>query len=564
MWDLSCPNWEDRIRAGQSLLPKLPLYETESDLAVAFFDALHLPDVPGTPLLRDAAGDWFRDIVRAVFGSRNPSTNGREIREFLALVGKGNSKTSYSAGLMLTAMLMNQRPRAEMLFIGPTQAIADLAFSQASGMIDCDPQLQKRFKASEHHKVIRDLVNESKLRVKTFDLSILTGPKPNAVLLDELHLLGKMPHAAKVMRQIRGGLEKNTEGFLVIISTQSDDVPAGVFKDELATARAIRDGKFKGRMLPILYELPQDIAKDQAKWSDPVNWHMVMPNLGRSLQLESLVQDWESEKVKGDMATRVWASQHLNIEIGLGLRSNAWAGASYWLKQSDPKLTLDAILAQCEVVCIGIDGGGLDDLLSLSVVGRVTGDAEEGHVAKRKWLAWGKNWCHRKVFELRKSEAPQLEDFVKAGELVVVDEMTDAFAQLAAVAEVVNDSGLLHQVGLDPAGVGLIVDALAEVDIAGDEMVVAVTQGWKMTGAVKTTEVKLAAGQLTHPGQGVMTWAVGNAKVELRGNAIIITKQAAGTAKIDPLMALFDAVALMSLNPESKRSYLDTEDLLVL
>lgn len=73
-----------------------------------------------------------------------------------------------------------------------------------------------------------------------------------------------------------------------------------------------------------------------------------------------------------------------------------------------------------------------------------------------------------------------------------------------------------------------------------------------MTGAIKTAERRLAEGGLTHGGQPMMAWCVGNAKVEPRGNAVIITKQAAGTAKIDPLLAMLNAVSLLSLNPEAQ------------
>jgi phage terminase large subunit-like protein len=51
-----------------------------------------------------------------------------------------------------------------------------------------------------------------------------------------------------------------------------------------------------------------------------------------------------------------------------------------------------------------------------------------------------------------------------------------------------------------------------------------------------------------------MTFAVENAKTEARGNAVIVTKAQSGTAKIDPLMSMFNTVQLMSWNPQASNS----------
>ena len=66
---------------------------------------------------------------------------------------------------------------------------------------------------------------------------------------------------------------------------------------------------------------------------------------------------------------------------------------------------------------------------------------------------------------------------------------------------------------------------------------------------------KLAEGKFTHGGTRLMAWCVGNARIEPRANSVLITKQASGTGKIDPLMATLNATELLSRNPQPQRSF---------
>ncbi|BCA04188.1 terminase TerL endonuclease subunit [Bradyrhizobium diazoefficiens] len=557
-WDTSCPDWEARIREGRSLMPDLPLFASEADMGLAFFDELRLPDVPGNPRLGDASGEWFRDLVRAVFGSWDPVNQVRMIRDFFALVPKGSSKTTNCAALLVVAMLMNFRPRATALFLGPTQAVADRAYEQAVGMIEESPDLKRRFRPRDHLKTIEDLVTKSEIMVATFDLRILTGVMALiAVLVDELHVLGKSAHTSRVLRQIRGGLDKTPEGFLVTATTQSDDVPAGAFKSELKFARNVRDGALRGKVtrstLPLLYEFPRDIATltreerhqgVEPRWMDPVNWPMVMPNIGRPITVEGMKADWESEREKGEDAVRIWASQHLNIEIGQGINNDGWSGADLWDQQVDEKLTLESLLARCEVVTIGVDGGGRDDLLGLAVIGR---EKETRH-----WLSWCYGWADPIVLQRRKEIAAQLDDFVKEESFKILD-IGAAHADLASMVATVVASGLLpdkNAVGIDPNRAAALFEALFGAGVTED-MIRRLLQGPALAPAVYGLDIKLADATYFHADQALMTWVVGNAKVEQRGNADMITKQVAGRAKIDPLIALLQATILMSWNPSA-------------
>lgn len=448
--------------------------------------------------------------------------------------------TTNGALLMLTALLLNERPHAPLIMTAPVQDVAEIAFEAAAGAIRLDPVLDKLLHIREHLKTIVHRETKAELQIMTFDPAVLTGQKVVGALIDELHVVAKMSKAPSAIRQLRGGMMPYPEAFLAFITTQSEEPPAGVFRAELAKARGIRDGRLKGTMLPVLYELPNNMQKSRDAWRDPKNWAMVTPNEGRSITVERLVEEMATAEETGQEELIAWASQHLNIEIGLALRSDGWAGAPFWESCGRDGLTLAQILERSDVVDVGIDGGGLDDLLGLTVAGR---DRET-----REWLTWSHAWAHGSVLERRKSEAQRFRDFEKHGDMTIIETLGDDVDAAAAIVAQVEVAGLLDKVGIDPSGVGGILDALVLAGIP-QEKVIGISQGWRLTGAIKTTERKVAEGMLVHAAQPMMAWCVGNAKVEPKGNAILITKQASGTAKIDPLMALFNAVSLMALNP---------------
>jgi phage terminase large subunit-like protein len=136
--------------------------------------------------------------------------------------------------------------------------------------------------------------------------------------------------------------------------------------------------------------------------------------------------------------------------------------------------------------------------------------------------------------------------------LTLVQRIGEDVEHVADICERIYEAELLDKIGVDPIGIGAVLDALEARNIPADK-IVGVSQGWKLGGAIKTAERRLAEGAITHSGQPMMAWCVGNARIEPRANSIMITKQASGSAKIDPLMAGFNAVTLMALNPDAAK-----------
>lgn len=542
-WSTACPDWEDRILAGHSLIPFAPLFPATAEQAMATFRQLRIVDVPGQPMIGMACRPWVTDFAAAIFGAYDEETGRQLINQAFLLVSKKNWKSGLAAAVMLTALILNWRDSAEFLIIAPSVEVAGNSFGPAADMVNADPELRRLLRVEPFRKTIRHRTTGATLKVVAADNDSVSGKKATGVLVEEVWQFGKKPNAESMLIEATGGLAARPEGFVIWISTMSDDQPAGVFKQKLEYFRAVRDGKIDDRRsLPVLYEWPPALLKAEA-YQDESLWRVTNPNLGASVDRAFLRQKAAEAEQAGSAAQRGFWAKHLNVEIDVARRAGGWAGAEFWAERADPTLTFEALLRRSEVITIGADGGGRDDLLGICFLGREIGTG--------RWLAWCKAWAWPSALHQRKSEAARYEDFRRAGDLVIHDKVGDDLSDLADLVLAVRDAGLLpeqHAIGVDQGRHHSVTGALAKAGIP-DEQIVWVSQGWRLGGTMDLAERMLAQGTLIHAGQPIMAWCVGNAKIEPKGNAVIITKQMSGAAKIDVLMAMLNAVELMSRNP---------------
>lgn len=541
-WSTSCLDWQDRLKQRRGLIAFDPLFPSEAEYALQVFKSLRVTDLPGKPTFGECCAPWVFDFVAAIFGANDPETGNQMISEFMLLISKKNAKSTIAAGVMLTALIIGWREDDELLILAPTIEVAGNSFGPAAAMVRADDELSDLLHVIDHQRTIRHRVTRSSLKVVAADNDTVSGKKAGRVLIDELWLFGAKPKADAMFREATGGLVSRPEGFIIYLTTQSDAPPAGVFKDKLDYARDVRDGKIDdNRFLPVLYEFPQDMLDAEA-YLDPANFYVTNPNMGRSVSQEWLVREMGKELAKDASTRATFLAKHLNVEIGMNLRANRWPGADFWSSRADKSLTYEALMDRSEVVVIGVDGGGLDDLFGVCLLGR---DRET-----KDWLAVARAWCHRGVLERRKSIASRLRDFEAEGTLTILNDELGDISAIVEIAQDVKARGKLASVAADPAGLGEMIDALADVGITPENgLVIGAPQGGYLMNAIKTAERKLVNGTLWHDGSALMAWCVGNLKIEATATTIRATKANAGDAKIDPAMAMFDAVTVMSRNP---------------
>jgi phage terminase large subunit-like protein len=295
---------------------------------------------------------------------------------------------------------------------------------------------------------------------------------------------------------------------------------------------------------------------ESGEYRQPKNFFISNPNLGASVDENFLVDEMAKAERAGKASLVNFEAKHLNIAVGMALRADGWVSAEIWGRGIERGLTLDTILERSEVITIGIDGGGLDDLLGIGLIGR--------EKKTKRWLCWSHALISDIGIERRKANRELYDAFERDGDLTKFEYSNPAPGDNQQIAfniqyvvdlvQRVKEAGLLAQVGVDAAGIGAIVDALADIGVTQDaEKLDAVRQGIGLMNAIKSIEIKLADYSFRHGGSKMLEWCMGNLRVIPTRTAMMVARDEAGFGKVDPAMAVFNAAHLMTMNPKVAR-----------
>lgn len=485
----------------------------------------------------DTAPPWMSRLCRLIFGHTDEAGR-RVLREAFVAIGKKNAKTTFASAIGMTSLLLEEEQRAFVAMLAENRPQARLAFENMVAMVRADEELGERFQIVDFRHTLRYPRTGSKATAIAADMASLVGFNPSLGIVDELHLLGATPKGAALVNQIRTGSVARKEPLLCSFSTAPTERSAGIFESTMAKARRVIAGEeIDPRFFGWLCMMPEGLDPE-----DPANWHWSNPSLGHTITLQRLIESRDSAKSDPE-ATRAFNSQNLNILPDSSTAEGKWMAPAIWDEAADDLLSLEALIEECAHIAVGTDAGGLDDPSAIAVL---------GETAEGEHLLWTAQWLSRQGYNKRKTVNPY-DKFIAAGELEIFDggdADIDGFAEI--VKTVAAKPGKLVGIGIDSYGASDVAGALSG---HGAE-VIAVPQSWKLTPAITFFERRLAAGTLRHSGSAMLSWNVGNAVVERRGNAKSISKATiVGPGKIDGLAASLTAAAVLLQPREEKPRY---------
>ena len=467
---------------------------------------------------------WQHQVLSDVYGTMTE----RVIRKYQTCyleIPKKNGKTELGAALALYHLFADGEQYGEIYGCAADRANAVQCFDTAVGMIDQCPALKKRCKLKISQKEIYDTVSHSFYKALSAEAFSKHGLNLSACIFDELHT---QPNRElwDVMTSYAG--DSREQPMWYVITTAGDDPDRHSIGWEIhEKARQIIAGE---RIEPTWYCKIYGIEPDyEGDIYDEELWYRVNPSLGYTIDIEKVRQAALSAR-NSEAEERLFRWLRLNQWIST--KQVGWLPLPLWDETAAGFCENDLIGKRCY---LGLDLSSTQDITAAVALFPPDDDCD-------KWRFLNYAWCPQEgIRERSQNDHVPYEKWCRDGFLQATPGDVVDYRVLAANLERICRIFDVQHIMTDPWMLQYQQQLWPEWM---QEKVVEVPQTIAgMCTSMKELERMFLAHEIQHAKNPLGRWAFGNTRIATDGNANAKPMKNKSIEKIDPTVALINAMA---------------------
>ncbi len=246
---------------------------------------------------------WEAFIIYCLFGwMRTGGT--RRFRYAYVEVARKNGKTTFAAAISLMMMIFDGEQGAEVYTAATKRDQAKICWGEAKNMVAKSPALKKYIESFQRTLVMESTL--SKMEPLSRDSDKLDGLNPHFAVCDEMHAW-KTDDLYNVLKSATGA---RSQPMIFTITTSGFDKTSPCFEMRKTYIDILNGIKSQENTFVIIYTL--DETDD---WKDPANWHKANPNLGVSISMVYLQEEFQSAINRGGTEEVNFKTKNLNMWV---------------------------------------------------------------------------------------------------------------------------------------------------------------------------------------------------------------------------------------------------------
>lgn len=477
---------------------------------------------------------WQVFILTTVFGWVDGEKK-RRFRHVYIEVPRGNGKSALSSAIALYALAMDCEYGAECYTFATTREQARIVFDVSKRMAEVSRDVSKALGISVQARTVSVMKSGSLLEPKSSEGSTLDGLNTHLAVIDELHA-----HKTRDLYDVVvTSLGKRRQPLLWVITTAGFD-NSGICYELRGIVSMVLDGKLNDEsQFGVIYTIdPED------DWTTEAALQKANPNWGVSVMPTELLKQ-QKTAMKLPSSANNFKTKYLDIWCSA---KAAWMDMGAWAKASRD-LSLDDF--EGRDCLIGLDLGAKNDITAAVLLFPY----EENGV--QRYHAVPKLYLPEEAIE--RSKNASYRGWVDDGWITTNEGSMTDFNLIEEDLRGWLGRFNVKAIAYDPWQATQLATSLSN---DGAPMVEYRNSVQNISSPMKQLEALVLDGRVTHDGNPVMSWMMGNVVAKLDAKDNIFPRKERYENKIDGAVALIYATAMtMSIEDQERNPFEGIEGL---